>query len=302
MSDKKDSNKDSEINFTSSPSFQKSLRKSKWKQIILYTIISCITLAGLIIFIHLGTQHLIDNKIDKLDDKEEQKLTGSGLRQGAGITGSMIRFHYNLFSVTAKETSYKEIGNRRIVWDTLTRKIPAIGSVTVVDRGSGMSETNTVNKEANRVVRYNQLNNERIIDFYYPGLSYDFLPNELDIAIGLDENKLVEVALSFDKPMKLNALGKVLGYKNIDWLWANSTTKKQMKKLEEKWNDDTWKVKRGEDAYGYSVSEDFPYSKNSKENTTINGAVVSGTPKELKRFQDMEIIRASVIGVTIDKY
>ncbi|MFD4819644.1 hypothetical protein [Peribacillus butanolivorans] len=33
-----------------------------------------------------------------------------------------------------------------------------------------------------------------------------------------------------------------------------------------------------------------------------NGAVVTGTADELKRFQDLTFIRASVLGATIDKY
>lgn len=33
-----------------------------------------------------------------------------------------------------------------------------------------------------------------------------------------------------------------------------------------------------------------------------NGAVVTGTAEELRRFQDIPFIRASVLGATIDKY
>jgi homoserine trans-succinylase len=49
--------------------------------------------------------------------------------------------------------------------------------------------------------------------------------------------------------------------------------------------------------------------KGIKENTQatngkirLNGAVVTGTPVELKRFQELDFIRASVLGATIDKY
>ncbi len=73
----------------------------------------------------------------------------------------------------------------------------------LLERGSGTTEVNSLNKEAKRYVRYNEFNNERKIDFYDPGLSYDYLPHELDIARSLDKNKIIEVALSFKEPKTL---------------------------------------------------------------------------------------------------
>ncbi|MED1470646.1 hypothetical protein [Bacillus salipaludis] len=43
-------------------------------------------------------------------------------------------------------------------------------------------------------------------------------------------------------------------------------------------------------------------TQSTNGNLRLNGAVVSGTPKELKRFEKLDFIRASVIGATIDKY
>ncbi|SDQ07394.1 anti sigma factor C-terminal domain-containing protein [Virgibacillus salinus] len=300
MDDKKNSNQNSEIDFTSDPSFQKSIKKTKWKQIMLYIVISIITLVVCSVLVYSGSEYLTNKKIQK-EEVQQPNIFVEGYQQGAEIT-SVTMYHHNLFSVVGKTTYYKTIGNRRIVWDTVTKKYPAIGNVEVIDRGSGMSKVTKFNKEANRVVRYNKVNNERMIDFYYPNLRYDFLPQELKIATGLDENTLVEVALSFNEPKTLEELGETLGYKNVTWLWLDKATEKKLERLEEKWDDDTWKVKHGEDAYGFPVSEEHPYTENATDDTTINGAVVSGTPKELKRFQNLELVRTSVIGVTIDKY
>ncbi|MFC4559261.1 hypothetical protein ACFO3D_13765 [Virgibacillus kekensis] len=301
MSDKKDLSPRNEIDFTTSPSFKKTTRRSKWKQILLYIIITCITATGLIIFIHLGTQYLISNKLEELDQKTIQSMKKNGLSQGAGITSSKIRYNHDIFSVMAKKTIFKEIGDRRIVWDTSMTKIPAIGDVEIIDRGSGMSESYSIGANEKRVIRYNELNNERYIDFYYPTIDYDYLSQELSIAIGLEENKLIEVALSFKKPVTLSKLGDTLGVKNVDWLWVNRKSPEEMERLDSKWEEDKWKLKRGEDAYGFSVSAEHPYTEYPTD-ITISGAVISGTPKELARFQGMEIIRASVLGVTIDKY
>ncbi|WP_175639424.1 anti sigma factor C-terminal domain-containing protein [Metabacillus schmidteae] len=301
MDDKKNSKQISEIDFLSDSLFQRSIKKTRWKQIGLYTLISIITVMVCIVIIHLGTQYLIHKKIQA--DVVQQSSAGNGDPvKGAGIIGSSTRYHYNIFSVTGETIYYKQIGNRQFVWDTVTKKYPAIGKVEVMDLGSGMTELNRIDEEAKRSVRYNQLNNERIIDFYYPDIKYTFLPQELDIATELDENTLIEVALSFNKPMTPNDLGEVLGYKNVDWLWINSKTKKQMKKIEDMPGSDSVKVLNGDNAYGFGVTKEHPYSDFPIEDTMISGAVISGTPKELKRFLDMNIIRTSVIGATIDKY
>ncbi|WP_164669754.1 hypothetical protein [Virgibacillus doumboii] len=300
MDDKKNSNQNPDIDFTTDPSFQKSVKRTKWKQIVLYTAISIITLVVFSMLIYSGGEYLTNKKIEK-EQAQNDELLKEGYQQGALIT-SGTRYHHNLFSVIGKTTYFKTIGDRRIVWDTVTKKYPAIGDVEVIDQGSGMMEMSKLTNGDKRVVRYNKFNNEREIDFYFPGVSYNILPQELEIATGLDENTLVEVALSFKEPKTQEELGELLGYESVDWLWLNKTIEKELKQLEEEWEYDKDKVKRGEDAYGFPVSEKFPYDKNAKEDTTISGAVVTGTPSELERFQDMEFVRASVLGVTIDKY
>ncbi|MGG4155846.1 anti sigma factor C-terminal domain-containing protein [Peribacillus muralis] len=200
-----------------------------------------------------------------------------------------------------------------------------------------MIEVNVHNEKAQRMVRYNDFNNERIIDFYYPGLSYDYLPDELDTAVGLDKNTLIEVALSFKEPMTVEELSKKLGYEYVNWLWVDTTTVAQMDRMAKELNSDSLKTKGGGGAFGFEVSQEYPYSKESgqgfiqtleqlsktdshkssikealkgvKENTQsskgeirINGAVVTGSAAELRRFQDLDFIRASVIGATVDKY
>lgn len=300
--DKKDRKQTSEIDFLSDSFFQRSVKKTKWKQFGLYTLISLVTVIVCMVVIHTGTQYLLNKKIEADNQKYYAEMGSGEPIKGAGITNRSTRYHYNLFNVVGETTYYKEIGNRQFVWDTETKKYPVIGKVQITNRGSGLTEINRIDDEANRVVRYNQLNNERIIDFYFPTISYTFLPQDLDIAVGLDENKLIEVALSFKEPMASSELGEVLGYNNVDWLWINTKTKKQMEHLKNMDESDSIKVLNGDNARGFGVSKEHPYSDSLKEPTMISGAIISGTPKELERFLNMNIIRASVIGATIDKY
>ncbi|MDM5205671.1 MULTISPECIES: anti sigma factor C-terminal domain-containing protein [Cytobacillus] len=283
--------KKGEVDFISDSLFRHSIKKARWKQFGLYFLISTISVLILIFLVFSGVQYLINKKIDSGFDDNLNRLS-----KGAGVISNHTSFHYNLFSALGETVYYKEIGGRQFVWDKETKEYPAIGEITTVSRLSGLTEMNKVNEETKRVVRYNQMNNERITDFYYPQIKYSYLPQEIDIAVGLDKNTLIEVAISFDEPITTKELGEIMGAENIDWLWVNKYTPKQIEG-----ESDSHHVLNADNAYGYSVSEDDSYYKNESE-TLISGAVISGTPEELERFREISIIRASVLGVTIDKY
>ncbi|TFI49059.1 hypothetical protein E4O93_04605, partial [Diaphorobacter sp. DS2] len=116
-----------------------------------------------------------------------------------------------------------------------------------------MTGINRMDKEAKRTVRYNDFNNEREIEFYYPDVSYSPIPKELDIALGLDNDKLIEVAVSFKHPMTLDQLSKQLGYKNVNWLWVDTTSQSKKEEIN-KIEVGSVKTKWGEDAFGFDVS------------------------------------------------
>lgn len=325
MSDTNDPTKGEEIDFMSSPSLQKAVKRSKRKQTLKYVFIAMITTTILIFVIFSGSQFILIKRIENMDPQYNNVY-------GANISYRSTSFNYNLFSVTAETTYQKNIGDRSIVWDKETKKIPVFGRISTIERGSGSVEVIQHNTEANRYVRYNDFNNERKIDFYYPGLSYDYLPHELDIAASLDKNKLIEVALSFNEPMILSEVEKKLGLENVNWLWVDTTTVSQMQRMEKELDGDDLKTKGGGGAFGFDVTSNSHLSKEyekgfikdleqidkksasealkgikenikiTKGKLRINGAVVSGTPNELKRFQNLDFIRASVLGATIDKY
>ncbi|MCM3409643.1 anti sigma factor C-terminal domain-containing protein [Metabacillus litoralis] len=330
MNDKQNSNQDQEINFTGNPSLHQVVKRSKRKQTMKTILIALISTIILLTFIFVGSGFILNKQINKLESSYDTV-------HGANIMRIGTTYDYNLFSVTAETHYQKKIGNRYIVWDMKTEKIPIIGKPEIINTGSGMMEMDRFDEEAQRYVRYNNFNNQRKIDFYYPKLDYTNLPHELEVAVELEENKLIEVALSFKEPITITDLGEQLGYVNVDWLWVDTTTEAQMKRMNTELDNDSVKTKGGEGAFGFAVSPDYPYSKggkfdyigllerlskndrykssikkainNIKENTRtsnreirLNGAVVTGTPKELKRFQELDFVRASVIGATIDKY
>jgi hypothetical protein len=330
MTDNNEPKKGEEIDFMSSPSLQKVVKKSRRKQTIKYVFITVLTTTILLIILFMVSQYILTKRIENQDSLYNSV-------HGANITDGGTSYYYNLFSVTAETAYRKNIGDRSIVWDKITEKIPLFGKIDTVEKGNGMVEINTLNETAKRYVRYNDFNNEREIDFYYPKLSYDYLPHELDTAITLDKNKLIEVALSFKEPMTISEVSKNLGFKNVNWLWVDTTTSAQMERMEKAPGGDSLKTKGGEGAIGFEVTPGLPYSEENgqrflivleqlnkkgshkssiedalrsiKENTQstkgkirINGAVITGTTMDLKRFQNLDFIRSSVIGATIDQY
>jgi len=331
MSDKDELNKENEIDFVNSSFMQIALKKSKRKQTVKYIFITVITTLILLFVLFFGNRYILNKRIDDTNEFLFDSI------YGANLSVRDESYSYGVLSVTKETTYSKVIGDRTIVWDTETEKIPLIGRKHMIDKGSGMVEVNSLNKEAKRYVRYNEYNNERKIDFYYPGLTYDYLPHELDIATDLDKNKLIEVAISFKKPMTLEELRNQLGQKNVNWLWVDTSSKAQMKRMERELHSDHLKTKGGGGAFGFDVSTEnsLPYpselgfmnrleqmSKTGshknlikealigiKENTQVtdgniryNGAVITGTAEELKRFKNLNFIRTSVLGATIDKY
>jgi hypothetical protein len=334
MSDKRLSKEEDEkeIDFMSNPSLQLAVKKSKRKQTFKYIGITVFTTTVLLYVLISGSQYILNQRIEDNSQKSLlDPIYGANLSSGGGS------YNYDLFSVTVDERTFKRVGDRSILWDTEMKKIPLFGRIETLRQGSGMVSFTSLDKEAHRHIRYNNFNNERKIDFYYPGLRYDYLPHELDIATDLDENKLIEVAISFDKPMTLTEVSKQLGPKNVNWLWVDTSTKAQMSRMEDELDSDDVKIKGGGGAFGFDINPQGSYSsqyeeffmrslkelkkigvrkslvnealKGIEENTRstegkiqYNGAVVTGTAEELKRFQDLAFIRASVLGATIDKY
>ena len=222
MKDKNSVNKENEIDFVSSPSLQNALKKSKRKQIIKMILLVLVTTSFLLISSYFGSHYLLNKKI-------ENNLSDFGTVYGANIYYSSSTYQYNIFSVTEESTFRKSIGDRSIVWKKSEKKIPLIGKV-IDEKGSVSVETITFNEKAKRHVRYNDFNNQRKIDFYYPLISYDYFPDELAIAVDLDKNKLIEVAFSFKESMTITDVYNLLGNQNVNWLWVDTTTNARMKK------------------------------------------------------------------------
>lgn len=157
----------------------------------------------------------------------------------------------------------------------------------------------------------------------------------------LDEigsNKYVEYALSFDRPYSISEVQKLVDKQNTEWLWIDTESHEEIhSRNEQERKGESGKYFYFGNIYGYPyhsqnnwqspllfidtlkspelsggnyanktkevltrLKKDNP--KLNPEKVRIVGAVVTGTPDELKKYQNKEFIRASSLGATIDKY
>lgn len=327
MSDKNKDHESKEIDFVTGSSFQKAIKKAKWKQTMKFLVISILSTTIILYGIFLVGQYNLQNRIDNNDRMLFSQVNGANTYWAGGF---MVYGFLNM-SAVKHLTIEKNVGERSIVWNRKEVKYPLFSGKQVIDNGR-FSETIGYSERFNRKVHYNKFTGEREIDFYYPQLEYEYLPNELEIATQLDNNSLAEVALSFDKPYTLKEVQNLIGSDNINWIWVKTTTKDELKDIN---SNSFLSIMDGPSADGFQVrgndlnqaaavflrnvkqlSKESKYQAAAQEmadginaksfpkidDLRISGVVVSGTPRELERFQELNIIRSSTIGATIDLY
>lgn len=203
MSDKNKDHESKEIDFVTGSSFQKAIKKAKWKQTMKFLVISILSTTIILYGIFLVGQYNLQNRIDNNDRMLFSQVNGANTYWAGGF---MVYGFLNM-SAVKHLTIEKNVGERSIVWNRKEVKYPLFSGKQVIDNGR-FSETIGYSERFNRKVHYNKFTGEREIDFYYPQLEYEYLPNELEIATQLDNNSLAEVALSFDKPYTLKEVQK----------------------------------------------------------------------------------------------
>lgn len=183
-------------------------------------------------------------------------------------------------------------------------------------------------------------NGYRKLDFFHPSLNYKEYRNDLDYLDEIGDEKILEVALSFDKPYKIGdlfTLQNSLKNANITFIWLNEFTKEKME--EYKYEVENYDTKAcsieevfaiGLEVYGAKNYDFRSYNEGYEElmrklketnhayynqlyieieergftkveDAEILGVVVQGTKENIEAIKDLDFIKASVIGVITDK-
>ena len=151
----------------------------------------------------------------------------------------------------------------------------------------------------------------------------DTIVNDFDLLNEIDDNKIVEMALSFDKEYIYEDINNAINNKLITFYWVdnNSEEEKQRimqigvpafkfvgikasslpgqldhesREIRENFKEAVKKLKE--------IGHDQDVQNIDENNFKISGIVVVGSPKELKALQNNPMIKHAIIGTVVDKY
>ena len=307
---------------------RKTMSKAKRTSIIRTILISLsVSIVVFTAFFWIGN-YVLNKKIEKELSLDAMWYSVYGANRE--LQGTTI--DHSLLSATVKSKFVKNVGDVPIDWVPLEKEFSIIGSSNLIT-SEGVSGTGDVEDE--RIQMY--FNGERSIEFFHPKVTSK-LVDDRELVNSLDEDKVLELALSFDKGYSLEEIENTFN-KNLSWFWVDSysqdrleefkTFKKETGKDLPIIGDETVGFKYTGDAsnqngatlfidYLNTLKEDGKYEEiasrivddltdNSKKELTpeqlsIIGVVITGTPDQLEVYDDVPFVRAATLGVTTDRY
>lgn len=297
------------------PNFEKSLRKAKIKNALRIILITFITTLILIPILFLLSNKIVSNRSGELN--ESIFLRNRIAEPNIQIDSSVLANTTSIGGTVITNRS-KNISGYVVPWGTLNSSYSLFGydiDFNELIPGQHFTDKN--------VYSYNKQSKQKLADFYHPELDYSNylpkMPDDLNKMTTTDK-KLSEVAISFDKAIKWSEFKSYIPKEvTVQWLYMISDTETK-----------TIDGPSGQDVYGYPFDEDdkndlfkeflddlttyntYPqdtdiqaflkkYNDNNFEEVPILGILVTGENDSLKKLTDMPHIRASSVGVTVEK-
>ncbi|WP_040195042.1 anti sigma factor C-terminal domain-containing protein [Clostridium culturomicium] len=182
-------------------------------------------------------------------------------------------------------------------------------------------------------------NGYRKMRFFHPNIEYVEYQNDLDEIDKIPDDKIIEMAISFDKPYKMTELFTIqnkLSPAKIYWVWLNEFTEEKMKHYENEVVNYDSKANgiKEDEAIGISIpnkdrlwvnpydqyydalvenleksympehqklyEEIMARGKTKMEDAEVLGVIVQGTKEELKQLVENPMVKATSIGVVVD--
>jgi len=208
--------------------------------------------------------------------------------------------------------------------------VPLINGV-YGDMGNLMAKDSVENAEYNK-------SGKRIMQFYHPAINYKSYVNDLNNLSAEDNNKLMEISLSFDRTYSIDEIKNMIPEGiTLNWYWVDTSTSDALtengKYKPDELSFDEYEVYgiKTLDSQGVSISNPeelfissitmykdkkgtspiyqtlFNTLSNGKgeikkSDLKIIGVVVSGKTEVLKTLKGKNYIKAATIGAVTDKY
>lgn len=259
----------------------------------------------------------------------------------SGITGES-----GFLSGRMEFNMYKVVEGVPIPW--LTKKtvynvLPLLSFTNIGGSTNGLTvslpDPDMVRENYEYTRGYNGLNGQRLMGFYIPGVNYNGkVLNDLSTLKKMDQDKLVEMAISFDKDYSLAEVRAMIPAELTQvWYWVDTyDNKKYYEPFKDGNGNMSYATPEGENyLYGFGINLDGPevseqnfidalqqglegkyhyefnrinnYLKGDKaqpEKTDVRilGVVLTGNAKELQVLSGQPYVRGAVLGAVVDKY
>ncbi|HGA0512996.1 TPA: anti sigma factor C-terminal domain-containing protein [Bacillus pacificus] len=308
----------------------KMLKKAKRRQLLKIAVISISLFIVLFVCFIIVISQLNNRAYLTMDHDLNmiRQITRPNTERGIAITSN------GLFKSTVEYKTYKVIEGKPVkwedevyeykVWNTF-RKLSNVNPLTIADKVVIGNER--INKTSEL---YNNQTMEREMQFYLPFASYNSYINDIEKVRG--ENKVAELAISFDKPHKVSEIKKMLpeGIHPV-WYWVDTYDDKKSYSIddmtESAYNVYGFKAKQGDIEFGNGTEKDFllaiqngieqkgkyyeeykriydylrgKKTKPSEEDVKVIGVVVTGTAADLQKLNGQNYVKAAVLGATAE--
>ncbi|MDT3497598.1 anti-sigma factor [Bacillus toyonensis] len=306
------------------------LKKAKRRQLLKIIVISIALFIVLFFGSIIGISQLNNRAYLAMDRDVNmiRQITRPNTERGVVITSN------GLFKSTVEYKTYKIIEGKPVkwedevyeykVWNTF-RRLSDVNPLTIADNVVMGNER--INKAS---ALYNNQTMEREMQFYLPFASYNSYINDIEKVKG--ENKVAELAISFDKPHKVSEIKKMLpeGIHPV-WYWVDTYDDKKSYSIddvtESAYNVYGFKAKQGDIEFGNGTEKDFllaiqsgmekkgkyygeyeriynylkgKKTKPSEQDVKVIGVVVTGTAADLQKLNGQNYVKAAVLGATAE--
>jgi hypothetical protein len=306
------------------------LRKAK-----LYSTLKIIGISVIVSGIVLVGVSRVSNRIvnKAASNRYDQEYTFKQIT-GANEYMSGSNYNHGLFSGEAEYSTYKLIGNKPVYNGTYVFDYSIFPSMN--DRHGSQSRSISIAKQndsdsSDEFDYYNQLGQKYML-LYHPKINYKSYNNELGSLGNMNENKSMEIALSFDKEYTVKEVKNMIPKNiNLSWYWVDTENEESLEYLKRDaiFTDTAYGIdaidKMGRivkdpemefiQNIEYVVTQKSIYQseyirrynilkgkdeKLGREDIKVIGVVVTGNAKDLKFLQNKDYIKGSTIGVVVD--
>ncbi|WP_019636558.1 anti-sigma factor [Paenibacillus fonticola] len=321
---------------------KKAKRKSMLRTVIISLLVSVTVLFGVMI----GNVQLVDwssaramNNENLFEEISGPNLIGTGYRdERSFLSGTLEFYKVKVIEGVPIPWSNKKVNYQVVPFFAFT----SIGGSSS-EPGVSLSDTKMEHEGYEYARNYNAINGQREMLFYIPGVDYNGkIMNDIPLLREMDQNKLAEMAISFDQYYSLSEVKQMMIPSGLTqtWYWVDTYHNKDFYKpytdgngnqsyaapigenfvrgfgispvhpidvTENKFLD---ALKRGVKVKGqhyYEFNQIYKYLKKGKAEPDANdirilGMVVTGSVKDLQKLTDLSNIRGATLGSVVDKY